>query len=442
MAYRDVSNKEVVKQVVNEIKATCPPIAGVANGAMVLHDVLFSDMSLNQMQQVLRPKIDGTNHLLDVFHDDKLDFLVMFSSVSSIIGNPGQSNYAAACAYMQSLANQRRKRGLAASTIDIGRVVGIGYVEHADAIVKEQLIRFRYMPISEADFHQLFAETIRAGIPAIGACPVVTTAISATTDEDEVKPHWFNDPRFSHGIIVNDAGSKIRRDDLNTSLPVMEQLSNASDMEEALAILQASFAAKLQVILQITDQELDQHVPIIEHGIDSLVAVEVRSWFVKELKVDMPVLKILGGASIADLAEVAMKGLSKKVLAHIGGGATATSQSSNPSPEAKNAVSQLSRAPSTSHSTPPSSTPGDEAVVNSSPGTSDSALSSLTGVAESTKLETRSQPPFIKHGPMTFAQSRTYTQSSIMPDEENPNEFFLFTATLHMHFLCLIFSFS
>ena len=242
-----MSNKQAVKQVVDEIRASCPPIAGVGNGAMVLQDVLFSDMSLDQMQQVLRPKIDGTNHLLEVLQKDKLDFFIMFSSVSSIIGNPGQSNYAAACAYMQSLANQRRKRGLAASTFDIGRVVGIGYVERAEAFVKEQLIRFRYMPISEADFHQLFAETILAGIPAFKGNPVVTTALPSTTDEEEFRPHWFGNPRFSHCIIVNDGGSKARRDDMNTSLPVMEQLSKASSMEEALEILQGMLKLKQRV---------------------------------------------------------------------------------------------------------------------------------------------------------------------------------------------------
>jgi hybrid polyketide synthase/nonribosomal peptide synthetase ACE1 len=108
---------------------------------MVLHDVLFADMSLDMMQKVLRPKIDGSNYLDELFYNDTLDFFVMFSSVSCIFGNPGQSSYAAACAYMGSLAYQRRKRGVAASTFDIGRVVGIGYVERAGQVVKEQLVR-------------------------------------------------------------------------------------------------------------------------------------------------------------------------------------------------------------------------------------------------------------------------------------------------------------
>lgn len=247
---RDVTDRQVVEQVVGEIRATCPPIAGLANAAMVLQDVLFSDMSLDQMQKVLRPKIDGTNHLADIFRDVKLDFFVMFSSASSVLGNAGQSNYAAACAYMQTVAHQRRKRGLAASTFDIGRVVGIGYVERAEAIVKEQLIKYGYMPISETDFHQVFAETIRAGYPELGAFPVLTTGISAASGADKVP--WFDDPRLSH-CIVNAAEVHAQQDDKSAGLPAMEQLANATTLDEALEILKGMLSSTFVYLLLYRD---------------------------------------------------------------------------------------------------------------------------------------------------------------------------------------------
>ena len=236
MAGRDVSDKGAVKKVVDEIRATCPPVAGVANGAMVLNDVLLSDMSCDQMENVLKPKIDGSNHLAEVFQDHHLDFFVLFSSLTAAIGNPGQSNYAAANAYMQSLAKQRRKRGLAASTFDIGRVVGIGYVERADPMVKEQLIRQRYLPISEADFHQLFVETILASHPGSGSSPVLTTAIFSAID-DEFRPRWADDPRFSHCIVADNKGRSQQRDNRDNSLSVLDQLATATTMDEALEIL-------------------------------------------------------------------------------------------------------------------------------------------------------------------------------------------------------------
>ena len=233
---RDVANKQDLIRVYNEIKSTLPPIAGVANAAMVLHDTLFTEMSLEMMEKVFRPKIDGTNHLDELFHDIDLDFFVLFSSLSSVVGNSGQSNYAAASTYLTALAAQRRQRGLAASAFDIGRIVGIGYVERAGQVVQDQLAKYGYMPISESDFHQMFAETIRAGRPETGSLPELITGIRAIRDDETVKVPWFDNPRFSH-CIVEAEGIEVKKDVKGTILSASVQLEAVTSKEEALEIL-------------------------------------------------------------------------------------------------------------------------------------------------------------------------------------------------------------
>lgn len=240
-----------LERVVSEIRASCPPIAGVANGAMVLHDTLFSNMSLETMEEVLGPKIDGTNNLDQFFHDDDLDFFILFSSSACIIGNSGQANYAAANGYLNSLPRQRRKRGLAASAVDIGRVAGIGYVETAGQAVMDQLTRFGLMAINETEFHQMLAETIRTGYPDSKdneGIPdaVVTTGIRTIRDDEDIQGPWFDNPRFSHCIvetkgIASEAGQLNKR----TMLPAREQLSRATSMEQALEILKGDLFALL-----------------------------------------------------------------------------------------------------------------------------------------------------------------------------------------------------
>ncbi|KIM95148.1 hypothetical protein OIDMADRAFT_60307 [Oidiodendron maius Zn] len=79
----------------------------------------------------------------------------------------------------------------------------------------------------------------------------------------------------------------------------MEQVSNVTTLEEAFEVL----TAKLRAMLQLSDQVIDRNAPLIKLGIDSLVAVQVRSWFLKELKVDMPVLKLLGRAPLANICK-------------------------------------------------------------------------------------------------------------------------------------------
>ena len=227
-----------------DIKATCPPIAGVANGAMVLHDSLFSGMPLEMMQKVLGPKIDGTKNLDQLFHDDDLDFFILFSSSACVIGNSGQANYTASNGYLNSLARQRRKRGLAASTFDIGRVAGLGYVEGAGQAVMDQLTRFGIMAISESEFHQMFAETIRAGYPDSNdkdGIPdaVVTTGIRTIHDDEDIHGPWFKNPFFAHCIVeAKGAEANDEQENKKTTLPVSQQLMRAKTIEEALPIVQ------------------------------------------------------------------------------------------------------------------------------------------------------------------------------------------------------------
>jgi len=73
-----------------------PPIGGIANGAMVLSDGTFANMSLESLQKVLGPKAQGSQNLHETFLHDELDFFIMFSSLTAVAGNRGQGNYAAA----------------------------------------------------------------------------------------------------------------------------------------------------------------------------------------------------------------------------------------------------------------------------------------------------------------------------------------------------------
>lgn len=321
----DVLDISRVEAVVQEIRATCPPIGGVINGAMILVDTLFSRMTGEGMRRVLGPKIDGSKNLDEVFYDDDLDFFIPLSSATCIVGNAGQTNYAAGNGYLYGVVRQRRRRGLAASVLDIGRVSGIGYIESADKVVREQLERYKLVHISEVDLRQTLAETIRQGYPDhekdksdIPAAVVSTGVREIDDNETDIKGPWFINPIFSH-IMVESAGADAAggdgSGDNENALPVGQRLPKAANKDEALAILRDSFSKTLRTMLQLgADHVIDQDAPLMELGIDSLVAVEVRSWFLKALKVDIPVLKIIGGATLADICETAFGKLPQELL--------------------------------------------------------------------------------------------------------------------------------
>ncbi|KAK4675878.1 putative Hybrid PKS-NRPS biosynthetic cluster [Podospora pseudoanserina] len=439
----DVTDKASLEKVVADIRSTCPPIAGVANGAMVLHDSLFANMPLETMQKVLGPKIDGSNHLDDIFYNEDLDFFVLLSSSACVIGNSGQSNYAASNGYLNSLARQRRKRGLAASALDIGRVAGLGYVETAGQAVMDQLERFGLMAIAESEFHQMFAEAVQAGYPKPDdkdGIPdaVVTTGIRTIRDDEDIQGPWFENPRFSHCIVEAAKGQSDGQDEnKKTSLPVTVQLAGASTKDEALEILQECFSSKLRVILQINDQAIDPEIPVVELGVDSLVAVEVRSWFLKELKVDIPVLKVVGGSSVAELCQRALDKLPEEMLSGIGKAGSESkpkpaAMKTLPKPEPKVESAGASEYDSTA---PSMVTPAD---VTTAPGSS-TQLSSRSASSENLAADAAKQAPvaaappaplkFVKSEQISFGQSRFWFLRLLVDDPTTFNVAFFYRVT-------------
>lgn len=241
----DVTDRRSLDGVLKAIRETCPPIAGVANGANVLSDAPFDGMSTEMMLQALGPKIDGSYNLDQAFYSDDLDFFVLFSSISCVIGTSGQSNYVAANGYLNGLARQRRRRGLAASAFDIGLILGIGLAEVAGQQVVDSLRKYGITPLSEPDVRLAFAESIQAGYTnpsdqERGALPTaVMTSGLRTITTDEVDMVWYNNPIFSHLVIdtkgADGAGDQSRSK--TAALPIKDQIAGASSKEAALEAL-------------------------------------------------------------------------------------------------------------------------------------------------------------------------------------------------------------
>jgi aspyridone synthetase (hybrid polyketide synthase/nonribosomal peptide synthetase) len=312
----DVSNRSSVDLVVSLVRETMPPIAGVCNAAMVLSDKLFVDMDAEIIDKVLKPKMDGTQHLHDVFTHDRLDFFILFSSLGSIVGNPGQSNYHAANLFMAGLAARRRDQGLTASVIHIGLVTDVGYVTRQDRSVQDHLSSLLFLPLSETDIHHAFSEAIEAGKPDSQHSFEIIMGIEPLSKPvaTERQPWWLSkNPKFAHfkpSVTVQQEKRTIK-----ASSGSIKQGVEKSDSEEgAIALVEQAFCAKLESMMQLPAGSVQVQEPLLALGIDSLVAVEIRTWFLKELGADVPVLKILGGDSVAQICIIATKRLLADML--------------------------------------------------------------------------------------------------------------------------------
>ncbi|ORV14130.1 type I polyketide synthase [Mycobacterium celatum] len=116
----DVGDESEVANLLDRIRVECPPLAGVAHLAGVLDDALLSDQSLERFRTTLAPKAFGAWHLDRLTKNDDLDFFVVSSSVSSLLGSPGQANYSTANALLDGLVAHRQARGLPATGVNFG----------------------------------------------------------------------------------------------------------------------------------------------------------------------------------------------------------------------------------------------------------------------------------------------------------------------------------
>jgi acyl transferase domain-containing protein/tryptophanase/acyl carrier protein len=130
----DVSRREDVENLINETRSRFGEINGIIHSAGVVRDSYIRNKTTEEMSAVLAPKVDGTLHLDELTKDERLDFFVMFSSLAAVTGNPGQSDYGFANAFMDSFAAERER--LRAAGARSGKSLSVNWSLWADGGMK------------------------------------------------------------------------------------------------------------------------------------------------------------------------------------------------------------------------------------------------------------------------------------------------------------------
>ncbi|KAI9759122.1 MAG: Polyketide synthase 19 [Chaenotheca gracillima] len=327
----DITSREALRAAYAEIKSSMPPVGGLINGAMVLRDRLFVDMSWADFEAVLAPKVAGTQNLDELFgeHDEALDFFIVLSSATSLVGIIGQSAYAAANHFAASFARQRRGRGLPGSVVVIGFLTGLGYIfrrsdkEHLATIEKSLLPRLNRQ--AETDLHEMLAEAIVCGRPDSDEPAELITGIRTS-----FQGAWHQDPRLSCYLVQENVQDGTGPEEVNGNIRVEAQLAAVEEPSQCLAIMEKCFTQALGNMLQLDPAQIAADVPAAYHGVDSLVSVRIREWFLKELGVEVPVLKIMStNHTLSRLCEDALAGWRKLQT----GSDTAASSTARQEPE-------------------------------------------------------------------------------------------------------------
>ncbi|KAK4153322.1 hypothetical protein C8A00DRAFT_33947 [Chaetomidium leptoderma] len=313
----DITDEDHLSQLLAGALQTMPPIRGVIQGAMVLKDQIFANMSFDTFVNTTRPKVQGSWALHRATLQQPLDFFVLMSSAASFVGNAGQANYAAGCAYQVALAAHRRNTlHLPATTIDIGKVTGVGFVaENAGTVSEQNLVKLGMLDIQEDELLAMLEMAMldrRAEDISIPNGHIVTGVHSTNAADgagEEELPFWGRDPVFSHMDFVRPHLRQGKGKDPNGQQQQQQQqplpalLGEAKSLGEAEVGVLEALLRKLARSLLMRREDIDVKKPTGAYGVDSLVAVELRNWFSREARVEVPVFEILQASSLAALAK-------------------------------------------------------------------------------------------------------------------------------------------
>jgi NADPH:quinone reductase-like Zn-dependent oxidoreductase/thioesterase domain-containing protein/acyl carrier protein len=287
----DVANADSLESALRQLPADGRPLRGVIHAAGVLADGILSEMTLEQLDRAMLPKVEGAWNLHAATLKMPLDFFVMFSSVASVLGSPGQANYAAGNAYLDALAHARRAQGLPATAINWGPWAGTGMAAEAG---RADAVQSRGMRLTQPEEAlSLLGKLIRSPAPQVVAADAAW--------EDLLKLYGSRRPALLEDIAAESqqAGAeKVGRVDHT----FRDQLLAAGDATRQ-SLVSDYIRNELARIIGIEPANLEIDQPLSSFGLDSLLALELKNNLEGRLDFTLPMAKLMEGPSIASLAQ-------------------------------------------------------------------------------------------------------------------------------------------
>jgi acyl transferase domain-containing protein/aryl carrier-like protein len=288
VARGDVASPAALADVLSTLRATMPPLKGVVHAAGLLDDATLPQQSVERFRRVAAPKVEGAWNLHLQTRPDPLNFFILFSSVTSLFGSPGQSNYTAANAFLDGLAGYRRSLELPALSIHWGTWSEVG-------LAAAQANRGARLALSGIE-----GFSPREGIEALEHVfsrwegPTVAALRLDFERYQDSHPYAGKAPFFERlGRRTEKPAAPAQ--DLKTSLL-------AAPVAQRRGRLTAVLQEQLALVLKLQTSRAEPQRPFRSMGLDSLLALEFRNRLEARLGLSLSVTMLWNHPTLEALA--------------------------------------------------------------------------------------------------------------------------------------------
>jgi acyl transferase domain-containing protein/acyl-CoA synthetase (AMP-forming)/AMP-acid ligase II/acyl carrier protein len=244
--------------------ATLPRLSGVIHAAGVLDDGIIESLTQERVDAVLRPKVDAALNLHELAGD--VDLFVLFSSVASVIGTAGQANYAAANAFLDGLAAQRRAAGQPATALSWGLWAqqDSAMTAHLTEADLARLNRGGILPHTVEEGLALFDQACRTTEAHLVPIKVDLAALRATTPAPPL--HGLAKTPRRRAVATRTSGGALAT-----------QLAGRGEDERRTLLLDIVRTQVASVLAQPDPESVTATNAFRQLGFDSLTSVELRN---------------------------------------------------------------------------------------------------------------------------------------------------------------------
>lgn len=306
----DITDLDMLLRVLDNVSNTMPPIQGCIQATVALRDAIFENMTYDDWKVGLNSKALGSWNLHHALPQG-LDFFVIIASLNGIFGGRAQANYAAGNTFKDALAHHRIAHGQKAVSIDLGLMVAEGIVAENEAMLASLRRVGHLKDIRQEDLIALLDHYCDPSLPLLPSDDVQVLVgaelPSAVLAKGVDLHHSIRRPMSRHlfrmgahsGGTVSQSGSG------SSTVDHAAALRDSTTNEEAEHLATAWFAAKVAHVLGFAETDVETSKPVHAYGVDSLVAIDLKNWLQKEVGSEVPVIQLLGNATIAELGATA-----------------------------------------------------------------------------------------------------------------------------------------